>query len=81
MIPVSFTFYYNRPEEQDVGLKLVLFKITDEKGRVVTYDYGFAYWNGEKFDELEAVNGLKPTVHCWANTVDPSVLVSSLIVV
>lgn len=80
MTPVTFTFYYNNPSDQDIGLKFVLFKISDEKGKVITYDYGFAYWDGDKFEEIPSVDGLTPTVHCWATTVDPTVLVSSIVV-
>lgn len=69
---VEFTFYSTTTPEE-IGLKFVLWCITDSDNRI-THDWGFAYWDGKKWDELGVPSGWAATVKWWAETCNPDVL-------
>lgn len=81
MQEVKFMFYKTNPSPQNVGLKLVLWEviIPDEGGVGIQYDWGFGNWNGQSWDPIEMPEGVTAQVGRWANTVNPVVLMSSLI--
>lgn len=73
MKKIEMLFYPTLPSEQNAGLKFVLFEVTDAAS-VVTYDWGFAMWNGLEWEPVEVPGGYTCTVKWWGNTVDPDVL-------
>lgn len=69
---IEFTFYSTTTPE-NAGLKLVLWAIADTDS-VNTYDWGFAYWDGDSWEEIEVPQGYTAKVVWWANTVSPDLL-------
>ncbi len=69
---VEFTFYSTTTPEFE-GLKLVLWGITDTDG-VNTYDWGFASWDGQAWEDITVPEGYTAKVVWWANTLPPDVL-------
>lgn len=73
MKEIKYTFYTVNPSQKNVGLKHVLWKITDDKN-VSTYDWGFAEWLGNNWNAIEVPEGFIATVSHWANIADPVTL-------
>lgn len=73
MKEIKFVFYKVNPSSTNIGFKFVLYAIADAEGNI-TYDWGFANWNGLAWDELEVPEGYQVKVERWANTVDPELL-------
>lgn len=76
-------FYPTNPSETNIGLKFVLWgvKLRDQYNNTdqpITYDWGFANWNGKSWDPLNDGDGPTLTFFAevvrWANTIDPEIL-------
>lgn len=80
MITVSLTYYKTSPEKTNTGIKHVLWEVITDKNEKV-YDWGFAEWLGDAWGDSGAdlPEGYSISVHSWANTLDPTVLVSSIV--
>lgn len=74
MKKVEMLFYPVNPSDTNIGLKFVLFEVTDAAS-VITYDWGFAMWNGLSWEPLEVPAGYECKVKWWSNTLHPDVLV------
>ena len=77
MKKIEMLFYATVPSMENVGLKYVLFKITDAAS-VETHDWGFAYWNGIAWDEIPVPEGYTCEVVRWSNTVDPKLVLDDI---
>ena len=73
MKEVRLMFYAVNPSPENVGLKHVLFEIVDGEGQAA-HDWGFAYWAGAEWEEVEVPKDFTCKVIRWANTVNPEVL-------
>lgn len=73
MKKVELIFYRTNPSDTNQGLKHVLWEITDSEN-VITFDWGYAMWDGKAWNEIEVPEGYTAQVHSWANTVNPDVL-------
>jgi hypothetical protein len=67
---VEMIFYAVAPSETNIGLKFVLWEISQDKQDPV-YDWGFANWTGTAFEAIEVPEGYSARVMRWANTIDP----------
>ena len=74
MKKIELLFYSVNPSPTNIGLKHVLWAITDAVG-VVTHDWGFAEWGGANWGAIDVPEGYTATVAWWGNTVDPELLV------
>lgn len=75
MKEIKLLFYKTNPSETNIGLKHVLWAITDIED-AVTHDWGFGFWDGNKWDDMPVPEGYKCSVEYWANTVNPDLLVN-----
>lgn len=73
MKKIELLFYKVNPSAKNTGLKHVLFEVTTDEAEV-KHDWGFAYWDGSAWEEIEMPEGFEAKVHSWANTVDPELL-------
>lgn len=70
---IEMIFYHVNPSPENTGLKFVLWKVTDDKGKSV-FDWGFAEWLGDTWGIMHMPEGYACEVERWANTIDPVVL-------
>jgi len=75
---VKLTYYNTPPSQENTGMKHVLWEITDPDGAVI-HDWGFAEWTGKQWADIDVPVGYKSEVAWWANTLEPSYLVSNII--
>jgi len=70
---IKLLFYRTIPSPENIGLKQVLFEITD-RGQIV-HDFGYCNWNGVEWELPEVPKDFEISVHSWANNPDPKHLV------
>jgi hypothetical protein len=73
MKKIELLFYKVNPGPENIGLKHVLFEVTEGGGKVF-HDWGYAHWNGKEWDQLDVPPGWFCEIKYWANTVDPELL-------
>ena len=73
MKKIEMLFYPSEPSATNIGMKFVLFEVETDEGTIVK-EWGFAYWLGDKWDEVPMPDGFKWVVKFWANTIDPAIL-------
>lgn len=71
---IELIFYRTDPSPENIGMKQVLFKVTDSVGKV-NYDFGYADWLGTEWDNVPVPEGYTIEVHSWANNPDPKHLI------
>jgi len=73
MKKIELLFYKTTPSEKNKGLKHVLWEVTGPDN-IVTYDWGFAQWDGQAWEPIEVPAGFTAQIHSWANCVNPDLL-------
>lgn len=73
MKEVTLMFYKTIPSEENIGLKNVLWEISDTEGNL-THDWGFGNWDGKEWGAIPTPEGYTAKVAYWANTVDPELI-------
>ncbi len=73
MKQIAMLFYEVNPSPENTGLKYVLWEVSD--GKNITYDWGFADWDGKQWGAIETPEGYTAKVIWWANTANPDLLV------
>jgi hypothetical protein len=81
MKKIELAFYKTAPAKDDIGLKIVIWAITETETGAVTYDWGFGNWNGESFDGIDVPDGYTAIVARWANTVNPDVILNDSLII
>lgn len=69
MKAVELLFYSSTPSATNIGLKIVLWEVNNG---AVLHDWGFAFWDGTDWENIETPEGVTASVVRWANTLDPA---------
>lgn len=78
MIEANFIFYKTNPSKENMGQKLVLWKVATPEGKAVM-DWGFSEWDGEAWGMPIVPEGYSVELALWANTIDPLLLTSKIV--
>ncbi len=78
MKEIRLMFYQTNPSPDNIGLKQVLYEVTD-KGKVI-HDFGYSFWDGKEWELPNVPKGMKLSVHSWANNPDPKHLIGKIII-